>query len=196
MNKYTKVAVFSAALVAIVGAAAVPTVAKGRHHWDFEKIDANSDGFLTLEEVATVRDQKFEEMDANKDGSLSKEEIAAHRQERQAKWEESRGERAKEAFAKMDTDNNGAISQEELEAAMEKRESNRKERRAKREDGRRGGFMKHVDANDDGKVTKAELTTAYTTRLFERLDTDKDSKISKAEAEEARKGFFGHRKHD
>ncbi len=189
MNRFTKISILSAALVAIIGAAAAPTVAKGRHQLDFEAIDKNADGFLTLEEVGVARDQKFDEIDTNQDGSLSEDEMKVHRDARHAAWLESRGERSKAAFERMDTDKNGAISPAELNAAMEKRDENRKRRHGKSGGRIHQGFMKHIDSNADGKITKAELTGAYTTRIFERLDTNKDSRISKAEAEEARKNF-------
>ncbi|MCP5074794.1 MAG: hypothetical protein GY947_16085 [Rhodobacteraceae bacterium] len=192
MNTFTRMAIASAALVAIVGSAAAPSFAKGRQHWNFDVMDSNADGFLTVEEVAAVRDQKFEELDTDKNGTLSKDEIAAHREMRHAKWEENRAERAKEAFTRIDSNKDGSISPEELETAMAERDEHRRQRRAKHRDHAHGGFMRHVDSNDDGEVTKAELTTNYTTRMFERLDTDKDNRISKAEAESARKGFRRH----
>ncbi len=51
--------------------------------------------------------------------------------------------------------------------------------------GRGGGMMMMADANKDGKITKAELTTALEAR-FARMDLNKDGKLDQADREAMR----------
>ncbi|NNF76833.1 MAG: hypothetical protein HKN05_02280 [Rhizobiales bacterium] len=46
-----------------------------------------------------------------------------------------------------------------------------------------GMMMRHMDANGDGKVTKAEIMP-HLTKRFDRVDADKDGKVTKAEVGE------------
>ena len=195
MNKFTKATILSAALVAVVGTA-IPSIASNRHGLDFDAADTNADGFLTLEEVTAMSDRRFDEIDANKDGSLAMDELKAHRQAQRSEFRQNLGERSKKAFARMDSNQDGAISPEELTAAMQKRDAFRHGHRKNHRGAAHQGFMDRVDGNVDGKITKAELTGHFTSRIFERLDTDKDNRISKAEAEAARKAFRDHWQQD
>lgn len=92
----------------------------------FEAMDANGDGFLTIEELEAAaeaaaderRQQRrrrggerlFNHQDTNEDGYVSLEEMLAHAEER---------------FDRIDTDGDGVLSEEEREEA-------RKERRGRR----------------------------------------------------------------
>ncbi len=46
-----------------------------------------------------------------------------------------------------------------------------------------GMMMRHMDANGDGKVTKAEIMP-HLTKKFDRVDVNKDGKVTKAEVGE------------
>lgn len=196
MKNLTKTSIVSALVVALIGVSTVTASARGQRGLDFAAADANSDGFLTMDELKAEREKRFDEMDTNNDGALSAEEMKAHRAGKMGK-----GMRAKKMFKRMDADNNGSISQEELTAAMEKRQEMRGKHAGKHK-GKMGGkdhrhgpkrFMKQMDSDGDGQITKAELTGKFITRMMEHLDTDNDNRISKAEADAGRKMF---RKHD
>ena len=82
----------------------------------FDAVDANGDGFLTLEELeAAVEERRrqrrrrggermFDHQDSNDDGFVSLEEMLAHAEER---------------FDRVDTDGDGVLTEEEREAARE-----------------------------------------------------------------------------
>lgn len=109
----------------------------------FDAIDTDSDGKLSMDELAAHRLAEFTAADTNSDGALDATEMAAHHQ---ARMEAMMAERAahmienrdndgngtlsadefgegpgQEHFARIDTDNDGAISKEEAEAAMQHR---------------------------------------------------------------------------
>ena len=103
---------------------------------NFEQIDANGDGVLTLEEFQNQGQAKFAETDTNGDGMLSADELteAAARQRAQMierliaakdtngdgmlSLEEMAPRNPGKFFGKADTDGNGEISQAEWEAAQ------------------------------------------------------------------------------
>ena len=85
----------------------------------FAAIDANGDGFLTLEELEAAAEERrrprrrrgggrgermFNHQDSNDDGFVSLEEMLTHAEER---------------FDRVDTDGDGILSEEEREAARE-----------------------------------------------------------------------------
>ena len=100
-----------------------------------EKADANSDGKVTLKEMLAAATTRFDQADKNHDGKVTPEE----RQAKHKEWAEKR-------FAEADKNHDGALSAEELP-------------------GRFGRFMMKADANEDGKLTKAELKAAHEARV-------------------------------
>jgi Ca2+-binding EF-hand superfamily protein len=109
----------------------------------FDAIDTDSDGKLSMAELAAHRLAEFTAADTNSDGALDATEMATHQQarmeammaERAARMIENRdndgngslsadefGEGpGQQHFARLDTDNDGAISREEAEAGMQHR---------------------------------------------------------------------------
>lgn len=79
-----KIMILTAAVFALQ---AVPAFAEGgpkdgpKHDRDgrfLEKVDANKDGKISLDEYLDIHKARFAEMDANKDGFVTKEEGKAH----------------------------------------------------------------------------------------------------------------------
>ncbi|MCT4611435.1 MAG: EF-hand domain-containing protein [Pelagimonas sp.] len=84
----------------------------------FEQMDLNKDGQITKEEVAQAKAKRFTDADADSDGFLTADELKAHAQKQHADRAAKKMERR---IAKMiertDTDNDGKISAAEAEAA-------------------------------------------------------------------------------
>lgn len=126
---------------------------------NFEEIDANGDGKVTMEEIRAHAQARFDEVDANGDGSITPDEMVAHREAQfAARAEERRARMMKGAermmerrdadssgglsideigprdggaqmFSRLDTDGDGAISAEEFAAARDAMEKRRAEHR-------------------------------------------------------------------
>lgn len=117
-----------AALTLTAGAGAALAWGKDRmggHHdgprgpmFQFEEVDANTDGKITQDEVAAYFKARFDSADADKDGALSPEEMAAQMQTRQA---ERIAKRAEHMIANRDANDDGKLSFEEMQPKNEGR---------------------------------------------------------------------------
>ncbi len=107
--------------------------------------------------------ERLKAADTNADGMISREEakalprIAAH-------------------FDEIDANKDGQITMEELRAFH-----------ASRHGEHAGAFMKRMDTDNDGKISKAEALAAAAAR-FDAADTNKDGFLTPDELKAARKG--------
>jgi Ca2+-binding EF-hand superfamily protein len=156
MNRFTKTTVLAAVTLGILGTAFAGGVyAKSKHHgfghhMNFEKVDTNSDGFVTKEEITALHNARFNETDTNKDGGLSKDEMKAAMEKRFAKHKANGKHKHDPAkmekrfghmFGKLDKNNDGLISKSEMSA-------------------RHDHMVAKVDTDKDGKISKAEADAA------------------------------------
>ena len=109
--------------------------------------------------------ERLKAADTNGDGLISRAEAAAL-------------PKIAERFDQIDANRDGQVSVEELKAARGKHRGH-------------GGLVKHLDADGDGKVSKAEAMVAAEKR-FDRVDANKDGFITQDEAKAARQA---HRQH-
>jgi hypothetical protein len=143
---------------------------------------------VTRAQVETrVRDM-FARVDADRDGFVTQAEAQALRgatRGNRAERRQAREERKQDRFARLDANRDGSISREEFFARPDRgdragRREARAERRAERQAlraerrGNRGGFAARLGGG----------------RLFERLDADRDGRVSLAEATRARLAAF------
>ena len=186
------------ALLATVaaGIVALPAIALAQH----EGHDGPK-GPTTRAELQKTLEQKFAEIDANKDGVITKAEADAQREKMKKQWAEKRTERRDERFAAMDANKDGQISKAEFDAAHAARSQKwadaRKEGLREDGDGDRkfgrhgmrghmngGDMFARLDANKDGKVTRAEFT-AKPLAMFDRADANKDGTVTPEERKAA-----------
>ena len=138
--------------------------------------------------LQTRLNQQFDARDANKDSMLSVEERKAHR-------EESRERMQARMFERLDADKNGQISKEEFAARHGGPRGERGDKAGKRHGHRGGGMMMQrqlMSEYKDKAIPKAVFINAGLAG-FDKMDTDRDGKISPAEREAARKMMRDHR---
>jgi Ca2+-binding EF-hand superfamily protein len=141
----------------------------GKHHGPgafFDRFDTNQDGRITQAEARAAGAAHFAELDANKDGVLTPSEAAQGGQRMMQRH-------AEERFTAKDANKDGRLSKEEAQMPEAR-------------------FAK-LDANQDGFITKEEFQSAkakkaekhakFAARMFQKVDTDGNGKLSRAEAQ-------------
>jgi Ca2+-binding EF-hand superfamily protein len=133
----------------------------------FAQVDSNRDGYVTRDEAQARAGE-------------ARERMQARRGERRERFAERRAERRSGLFDRIDTNNDGSISRSEFDAHA----GARAERRAARGGdgelrGRRG--MRH------GRMMRGQrmgggLGGGFGLAMFDRLDGDRDGRVSLAEA--------------
>ena len=158
---------------------------------------------VTRAEVETRLRDMFERVDSNRDGFLTKAEVQAFRGVARADRRGNGAERRESRFTRLDGNSDGSISRDEFfargqsgdRAGRGERQSLRAERRAARLErrGQRGGMMarlggkrfERIDSNKDGRISLAEVTTQRL-RAFDRADANRDGRLTREERQAVR----------
>ena len=128
-------------LIATMGAAALitftPVLASAKDRGDhankrFERLDANGDSKITLEEMLARTDARFDKADTNGDGEISVDEMVTRIERRRLE------RRAERMLKRMDFDGDGKVTKTELQNRAKKR-------------------FALMDRNDDGAVEMSEM---------------------------------------
>jgi len=177
-----------AALAALI---AVPAIAQmGERH-------ARMTQPVTRAAVQTMVQTKFARVDANRDGFVTRDEA-------QARAVQARGEVRARIFDRLDANKDGAISRAEFDAAAAARAEHRGEGRPAMRQARmmrRGGGMHggmganmfdRLDGDKDGRVSLAEAS-ARALAMFDRADADRNGTVTPEERQAAREAFRARR---
>ena len=147
MTKLTIPAVAAIALLGI-GATSVALADKGPGGPDgrnarlleqFDVIDTDKDGKLSLAELEARRIAEFEAADTNGDGSLSTDEVSARQL---AKFNETLAKRTARMIDNLDSDGNGSLTADEIGDGPAERQFAR------------------IDTDNDGAISKDEAKAA------------------------------------
>jgi Ca2+-binding EF-hand superfamily protein len=153
--------------------------------------DLNKDGVIDQTEFQTTRDKWFADLDTDKDGFVTAVEIKAFGDKMHAEWAKKHGDQAandkpadagrkhgdfsQHILKRVDTDEDGKISKAEFDAEGSK-------------------LFAKLDDNGDGKIAQNEMPQRHWARfggsMFDRMDADKDGKVTKAEFEAAGDKMF------
>lgn len=142
MKNTVFISLITATAIAVAGGAAY---AKSERHGapvDFETLDTNADGQITLEEMQARGADRFATTDTDGDGFLSLQELEAEAASRSK-------DRAGKMMERHDANADGKLSMEELAKPDRGDRADRAERR-----------FNHVDEDGDGAITKAEFDAA------------------------------------
>ena len=169
------------------------------------------DKTTTRAEVVQKVREHFGEMDSNKDGAVTTAEIDAARSKRFEDFKGFDGGHAMAmgdpgaAFDRLDANKDGSISRDEFTKAHEQRAERRVEKRAERKSSPKqsrevrrhamrmhgpGGFgagmSEMADTNKDGRITQAEAE-ALALQHFDQMDTNRDGQVTPEERRAGRK---------
>lgn len=122
------------------------------------KVDTNKDGAVSLDEMLAAAKARFAKQDANRDGKITEDEAMA--------W----GKQRHEMMAG--------------EQGGHHRGGMRHGWRGRGGPGGPGGMLMHLDADHDGKLTRAEYGAP-----FDRMDANHDGVVDQAEMEAARQAM-------
>jgi hypothetical protein len=136
----------------------------------------------TRAEMAAQVKVQFDRFDTNKDGAITRAEFESATGGLAARRPAAREPSHADRFAMLDTDRNGQISRAEWDAGAPPADSHGGMNAV---GGPGDRWFDRMDANKDGKVTLAEAQAAAVKR-FDRLDTNKDGTISPEERKAAR----------
>lgn len=168
----------------------------------FDTLDKNRDGRLTAEERPHHRGKRghgrdgrdgLQSLDANRDGKITRAEAATNPRvaERFATMDanadgvvdrvdrELRGKQRRDAwFAAADADKDGRLTRAEIDRA----DVQRKQAFRERADARMAERIATLDTNKDGRVSRAEASTSERLAArFDGLDANKDGQLSSEE---------------
>ncbi|SFK48189.1 Ca2+-binding protein, EF-hand superfamily [Shimia haliotis] len=150
----------------------------------FEQLDANGDGFVTVEEMQAHAESRFMAMDTDGDGGVSLDEMKARFDKGEGdNWKgERRAKRMEKMFSKKDANGDGKLTPDEM----------------KPDGNRQAKMIDRMDADKDGKISKAEFDAHKSEReakhaarkaeMFKKLDTNGDGVISEEEFNAGKRG--------
>lgn len=175
----------------------------------FTRIDADRDGFVTQAEAQAavkprpqpihMRGHLFSLLDANKDGQITVAEAQGAGTRASAARDDARPDPSKRAarlIARLDANGDTIVTRAEFDARAARRADRAQShgaRKGARGVGLRGRMFTRLDSNKDGRISLAEATTAKLAR-FDRTDANRDGTVTREEIRSARETMRAQRR--
>lgn len=179
-----------ASVLAAGAAIAAPAPATGARH---ARLDANGDGAIDRTEAAARPGfaARFDQLDRNHDGRLDASERPQH------------GQRRGERFAKLDANHDGAVDRNEAKAVpklagkfdqLDRNHDGRIDAGERPQHHGRGGHgLARLDADRDGRLSRAEAANSRLAPKFDQIDANRDGFVDRAEMRAAFQRMRGER---
>ena len=153
--------------------------------------DLNKDGTIDQTEFQTTRDKWFAELDTSKDGFVTADELKAFGDKMHAEWAKKHGDKADAGKAEKMQRKHGDFSQRILDRVDADKDGKISKAEADAEGAK---LFAKLDDNSNGKIEENEMPQRHWARfggkMFDRIDADKDGKVTKAEFEAAGAAMF------
>ncbi len=144
-----------------------------------QRLDSNSDGKISIDELQKVQTDRFNKMDVNRDGVLSGEEFNEYHQQLQSKI-------LQRQFLRFDKNSDGKLDNGEYQAVGQMS---------------KGRAIQHnlpafaqADSDRDNMISLTEWQVLRPqkarTAVFQKLDSNKDGKIAQDEFWQSRQEWF------
>ncbi|PZM12133.1 EF-hand domain-containing protein [Rhizobium tubonense] len=157
----------------------------GRHGWlppeviyvrMLKQFDTNGDMKISKDEAKAGVDKIFDEIDTNKDGSITPGELRAYHEARMQAW---KADNAKMGDDKTKGPDDQAQNDDKANDGKDGKRPHHRGPHGMREAGmmRSALFFQRVDTDENGQISKAEAEAALD-KLFDRMDRNHDGFIS------------------
>ncbi|QDT97476.1 EF-hand domain-containing protein [Gimesia aquarii] len=174
----------------------------------FQQLDKNSDGIVNADEVPKEKERFFDHLirlgDQNQDGKLTKAEFESGLNKEKQKFpaetgsNRNRGPRDFQAFmSRLDRNGDKKITKDEIPEPLKKRleplfQRLNKEEISLDELKNLGAKFRGRGEGDKKEGNQRKISSEMSERIFQRMDSNKDGKITVDEASERGKRFLRH----
>lgn len=183
-------------VVLALGAGAAGIALAGPGGKGFDRLDADSNGVVTMEEAKAAGAKHFAKLDKDKSGGLSTDEMdrghgkmggkkGGKHHGKGAPSEADREARIEARFERLDLDKSGSVTLDEMKQAAAERREKREAHKAER--------FAMMDTDKDGTISEAEFVEGRVAMMFGNADADGNGELTRDEMQAAHEAMRAER---